>query len=204
RVNEASGTPQQILPPAVTPPAPETVALPATVVETPSRATRALAKLNAYRRAAGLAPVTLSAALSKVCLSHAEYRVAKTGRRSTARSGDHDEAPRWPGFGEGARRTARHAVVAGIEPAVAVDGWMATLYHRVPLLDPELQTIGLGFARGGRSGWVAVLDVSGSHGQFATGTVVCCPADRQRDVPLAFPDGGEFPNPLPQAGPVRA
>jgi uncharacterized protein YkwD len=196
--------PKQPPPSAVTPPAPVPDAPPAAVVEAPGRATRALARLNAHRRAAGLPPVTLSAALSKGCLAHAEYLVTNTGHPSIRGTGAHDEDPQLPGFSEAGRRTARHAVVAGIEPAVAVDGWMATLYHRVPLLGPELQTIGLGFTRGGRSGWVAVLDVSGSHGQFASGTVVCYPADRQRDVPLAFPDGGEFPNPLPQTGPVRA
>ena len=30
---------------------------------------------------------------------------------------------------------------------VAIDGWMAGMYHRRPMLDPQLERIGIGYAR---------------------------------------------------------
>jgi hypothetical protein len=31
--------------------------------------------------------------------------------------------------------------------AVAIDAWMAGMYHRRPMLDPQLERIGVGYAR---------------------------------------------------------
>jgi hypothetical protein len=38
---------------------------------------------------------------------------------------------------------------------------MATLYHRIPLLDPKFKRVGIGFAKWGVGewGWVEVMDV---------------------------------------------
>ena len=37
---------------------------------------------------------------------------------------------------------------------------MATLYHRVPILEPNLKAIGFGCVRGRRQGWATVMNVT--------------------------------------------
>ena len=75
--------------------------------------------------------------------------------------GGHDESPALAGFSEAGRAAAKASAVAyGLgDPLDAVDGWMATLYHRVPLLDPNLKRVGFGCRPGADSRWVSVLDV---------------------------------------------
>lgn len=90
-----------------------------------------------------------------------------------------------------------------MEPLAAIDGWMASLFHRVPILDPSLKQVGLGYAKGGKWGWVCLLDViSGRGGGGKTRGPVLYPVAKQADVPLRF--GGEIPNPIPDDGDKQA
>jgi hypothetical protein len=77
---------------------------------------------------------------------------------------------------------------------------MATFYHRVPFLDPDLRKIGFGCARGS-GGWNCVLNATTGRGG---GQAVTYPADGQKDVPLAFFPGGEQPDPTPGSKDRRA
>ncbi len=45
-----------------------------------------------------------------------------------------------------------------LDPQGCVENWMATLYHRIPLLQPDLERIGFGHARIGDHKWACVLD----------------------------------------------
>ena len=45
------------------------------------------------------------------------------------------------------------------DPAGAVDGWMRMVYHRIPILAPDLRKIGFGCAQDAGEGWTCVLDV---------------------------------------------
>ena len=74
---------------------------------------------------------------------------------------------------------------------------MATLYHRVPILEPNLQAIGFGCARGRRFGWVTVMNVLSRRQDGPRPHAVFYPAADQIDVPLSFPATGEEPNPIP-------
>jgi uncharacterized protein YkwD len=160
-----------------------------------------LKELNAHRSAAGLRPVEgLDALLSKGCQAHAEYLVRNAGNPSAAGLGVHDEDPKLPGFTEEGRRAAKASVISTGGPHEAVDGWMATFYHRIPLLDPELRRIGFGWARGAGHAY-AVLDAQSGRGGD---TVVFYPADGQKAVPLAFHPGGEQPNPVPDSKDKKA
>ena len=58
-----------------------------------------------------------------------------------------------------------HAINAELQyhPAGSVEGWMATLYHRVPLLSPGLKRIGYGQELHPLRGWVTVMELSSSR-----------------------------------------
>jgi uncharacterized protein YkwD len=164
-------------------------------------AQKALARVNAYRELAGLPPVTLDAGLSRGCLAHARYLALNLGHQATAGLGAHDEDLSLPGAsGEG--RTAGKAsdiAIGDSTPLHGIDSWMATLYHRVPILEPNLKTVGYGCARARRLGWVIVMNVQGGRerGKLRPAPVLY-PAPDQTGVPLHFPISGEEPNPIPE------
>src|SRR5262245_27400955 len=105
--------------------------------------------------------------------------------------GMHDERPDRPGYTAEGRAAGRAAVIAtGVPPAPSVEDWVATFYHRVPLLDPSLAVIGFGHHRGGPDGWVTVLRADGRRRPREP--VLLYPADGQLDVPTRG-DGTGFP-----------
>jgi uncharacterized protein YkwD len=169
-------------------------------------ARRALERVNDYRKKAGLSPVELDAALSEGCRNHARYLVLNLDRPETQGLGAHDEDTGLPGYTITGRKAGRGGNIAfnQFEPVAAIDDWMATLYHRVPILDPRLQRIGFSCARGPRLGWISVLDVGSNRSGEAMRGPMCYPVDGQKDVPLAFPSGGEVPDPIPQDKDGRA
>ena len=124
-------------------------------------AVAALASLNAYRRTAGLPPVVLDDELSKACRLHARYLVRNIDRPEVRGLGMHDEDPSLPGATPEGRRAGRASVVSQESDGDgAVDGWMNTLFHRIPLLDPDLKKVGYGCARLPDQGWICVMDAA--------------------------------------------
>ncbi len=116
-------------------------------------------QVNVHRGRAGLAPVTLDAKVSRGCLLHARYVSLNINHPAVQGLGIHEEDRRLPGVTPEGTKAGKGAVIAIIsDPVESVDGWMATLYHRVPLLDPRLKRIGYGQALVVNRGWVTVLD----------------------------------------------
>ncbi len=162
-------------------------------------AKKALAKVNTYRAQAGLKLVELDDKLSRGCLAHARYLVINEGHPALEGLKAHDEDKSLPGFSEDGRAAGKASDIAAgdNEPIDGLNGWMATLYHRTPILEPGLKTIGFGCARGRRQGWVTVMNVSTGRTKEAHPGPVLYPVPDQTDVPLSFPSGGEEPNPIP-------
>jgi uncharacterized protein YkwD len=120
-----------------------------------------LGRVNEVRKLAGLPAVTLDASLSKGCQSHADYVALNVDNPKVKGLGVHDEVPSLPGATPEGAKAGEAAVIAVIsDPTDSVDGWMATLYHRIPLLDPRLERIGYGQAIHPVRGWVTVLDAT--------------------------------------------
>lgn len=156
----------------------------------------ALARINDYRKTAGLAPVELDATLSKGCTAHAKYLVKNDGHPSTAGLGAHEEDPKLPGYTPEGQKAGKSSDINFMPPPESVDSWMASFFHRVPILHPHLKKVGLGYAEGGKHGWVCVLDVTNGLGGGRQVPFVLYPIDKQQNVPLRF--GGEVPNPIPE------
>lgn len=168
--------------------------------------TRALERINDYRKIAELPPVTVDPALSKACQAHADYMLKNYDVAFNGKLNVHDEDSKLPGFSEAGRKAAKSSVISqgfGRGDGLAgIDVWMASFYHRVPLLDPGLAKIGVGFARQGQAGGCClVVDKANGKVRPKQGKVVCYPVEDQKDVPrlfcLGFP---ENPNPLPNNG----
>ncbi len=156
-------------------------------------------KVNQVRRIAGLPEVTLDEKLSQACLAHARYLALNIDHEATAGLGAHDEDLSLPGASVEGKKAglASDIAIGDITPAHAVEAWCATLYHRVPILDPGLKSVGFGCIRGRRLGWISVLDVSTGRTRIEWKDPVIYPVADQNDVPIHFPTGGEEPNPIP-------
>jgi uncharacterized protein YkwD len=173
-----------------------------------------LNRVNAFRKLAGLPPVTVDPNLSQGCVSHANYLLLHQGELSGKGLNPHEESSGSAGFTEAGRRAARSAVISMSRgfvrtgwPASAVDLWMATFFHRIPILNPALKRIGIGYTAEGGTGFRhVVMDVHQGvawsprqRGQPID--PVLFPADQQEGVPLLFAFGTpEVPNPIPHGG----
>lgn len=118
-----------------------------------------LARVNALRKAAGLSTVGLDAELSRGCQVHARYLALNAKHPSGQGMAVHREDETLPGATPEGARAAKGAVIAVVlDPVTCVDGWMSTLYHRIPMLAPNLERLGFGHARVGARKWACVLD----------------------------------------------
>ena len=160
---------------------------------------QALRLVNHYRHLAGLTLVKLDPQLSAGCMEHANYMVRNRGTDAMAGLNAHTQRPNLLGASAAGAACAKAAdlIPKVADLRVAIDGWMAGMYHRRPMLDPQLDRIGVGYARLPDGKLTAALrfeNVVRRTGNWP----VAYPADKQTDVPLNY--GAEFPNPIPNQG----
>jgi hypothetical protein len=131
--------------------------------------------------------------LSDGCRAHALY-LTKNTKQLSQWPGAHEEYPDQESYSpEGARAGLSSVIAPGVDgPADAIDGWIGTFYHRLPLLEPGLVRIGWGL-----EGHVAVLDAGSLVAPTELPIHVPWPAPESKDVPRRF--CAELPNPVPGA-----
>lgn len=158
----------------------------------------ALERVNAYRAAAGLGAVRIDAALSKGCMEHAQYMLKNAGTDAMVGLEAHKQRPGLPGATPAGAKCGKAAdLFPGVaDLGLAIDGWMAGIYHRRPMLDPGLKTIGIGYAALPDGSLMAALMFGESTKLGAW--PVRYPAADQTAVPLEY--GNEIPNPIPGQG----
>jgi hypothetical protein len=174
-----------------------TASVPQAEAEPPDE--QALRLLNHYRQLSGLTPVKLDRKLSAGCMEHANYMVQNQGTDAMAGLNPHTQRSDLPGASAAGAACAK---AADLYPrvsdlGVAIDAWMAGMYHRRPMLDPQLERIGVGYARLPDGMLTAALRFENATRKGGTWPVAY-PADKQRDVPLDY--GAELPNPIPSHG----
>lgn len=160
---------------------------------------------NTPRAALNLPPLREDPALDEAAQAHAYYYLFNASQTQVSGTGIISEDPSLPAF-TGSRSIDRdrhfgYTGARGVElashlltPGGAVGGFVDSVFHRLPLLDREVDAAGFGGARVGPIA-ISVLDVGA--GPAATGDAIVYPADGQTDVPAAFVDN-EVPDPLPQ------
>lgn len=174
----------------------------------------AAARLACHRQASGLPGLALSPALQAAAQAHADFMDA-TGHYG------HDEPdasdPRFTGDDAlarilaagypadlGAHRLDEAIAFAdgGMSAPGAVDLWISTVYHRLPLLHPLATEVGLGI-RGSYAVAVVVgrWDTSQSEGG---GSLIwgLYPAEGQSGIPVSLDSDRESPDPAPEDGVV--
>ena len=154
-------------------------------------ARRTLAYLNRLRAEARVDPVRFDFGLGEDAERHAVYLSKNPGQASRWPDA-HEEYPDRPGFSPRGSWAGLHSVIAPGTDSVedAIDAWLGTFYHRLPLLHPGLLAVGWGSCER-----FVVLD-SGSlvvEPRFAV--EVPWPARGAKGVPTCF--APELPNPVP-------
>jgi uncharacterized protein YkwD len=149
--------------------------------------------LNAMRAKAGAkdGPIDLDLATSDACRKHARY-LAQHPEQQDKWPDAHEEYPDRVGFDPRGAWAGAHSVVAsGVKsPRDALSAWMATLYHRLPLLDPNLDC--RSFVTPVEN-WVAETTMIDSTDPTLWGTV--WPPPKGVDIPTRF--AAEVPEPVP-------
>lgn len=165
-----------------------------------ARAQDVLVLLNAYREKAGVPKVRLNSLLSRGCDLHALY-LSKNPFKGLS---GHDEDPLGAGYTEEGMRAGKRSVISPFAqhetPLEAMDSLVATLYHRVSVLHPQLAEVGIGWAFRKDGIGHLVIDVAALEGKpDPKAWPVLYPAPGQADVPVEFGLGSrETPNPLPE------
>jgi uncharacterized protein YkwD len=164
-----------------------------------------LNRINFYRALAGAPQLQLHAALLQAAQNHANYYLLNYADEAAMVYGPHGEVAGKPGYTGRAswdRDTAAgYPWFAGWEvmhfvndPVRSVDDWVATIYHRVIMLDPYLEYMGYGH---GSSGAMRVDVADFGHGTTdpVPQQITLFPAPGQTNVPLL--GSWESPSPLP-------
>lgn len=166
----------------------------------------ALSRLDAVRTACGVAPMTGDDAAHAAAQAHADFYVQHAAAYKAAGLSPHGEDASF-GAGFVANSFADRMKKAGFSgsPAsevmaftgsgvAAVDGWMETLYHRLPLIDPRIVAVGVGVAKAG--GAVTEVMDFGSGAPVVDPPCVVWPWPGQDDVATSW-SGNEGPQPQP-------
>ena len=145
--------------------------------------TDGLARLNWYRTVLGLGSVTHDPDLSAGCALHVSYLIQLSQEVGSAQLG-HSEDLTKPYASEAGNQAGVESVLSLGQPHIAgaVDGWMDTLYHRLPLVHPGLTRVGIHYERamvgGGETGWACILYRQGTDGSAtAPHPIMWPPAD---------------------------
>jgi hypothetical protein len=167
----------------------------------------ALNTINLYRSWLGIAPLTIDPALQKAAEEHVEYYRLNFGDPSLAGMGLHYQTPGKPGFtGESFQDRARAAGYrgsvnenAGVSGSMvwSVDWFIATVGHRLTLLDPRYVHVGMAAINEGRIKFEIIdLGAPAWKEQDPVGWIAW-PPHNSTGVSLSF--SGEAPNPFPGA-----
>jgi uncharacterized protein YkwD len=170
---------------------------------------RALAALNAARALAGLAPVTLDDRIVEGATSHAYWWLFNLALPQVKGLGIHREVTGTPGFtglsmrdrattfGYPQASMAEDITHRG-NPEGAISDWVDSVYHRFPIMRPDLEAIGFGLAIGGGLP-IEVMDMGYRRELGDPNEQVVFPAAGQTKVSTVFL-GNELPDPVPAGG----
>jgi uncharacterized protein YkwD len=104
----------------------------------------AVAHMNWMRESVGLGPVTEDPTLSHGCAVHLDYLVALSAELGSPQLAHQEDLSKSYASAEGNEAGINSVLSMGEgEIASAIDGWMETLYHRLPLIHPGLTSIGV-------------------------------------------------------------
>ena len=171
--------------------------------EASSAAMEAIERTNWYRSMMEIEAGTLDPVLNKASQAHADY-MACHETISHQQDGDEDGfSGEWvwdrmeaAGYPMEAGHLWSEVIAEGYSATEAIDGWVASVYHRIPFTQPYW--IEAGFGLTDRYGAMAIVTPYPDGPRSG----VIYPVDGQTDVPIDFNSDWEIPDPDPVRGVV--
>ena len=154
-----------------------------------------LDRLNAWRAASNLPPLTENTTWSQGDYNHSLYMVKDD-------LVTHYEDPSQPYYtvaGDTAARNGNIEVssMTSTSDDYAIDWWMGAPFHELGMMDPRLTSTGFGSYREVKSGWQAGFTLDTLRGNsFTGGTYPVFFPGNNSAVPLTQYSGNEYPDPL--------
>jgi len=168
---------------------------------TSDAAAAGLAQSNMYRELMGLEPGVLHPLLDRASQSHADYMACHQTITHQQEAGQGGFTGEWvwdrleaAGYPLESGRSWSEVVADGYSATEAVDGWVGSVYHRIPFTMPYWLEVGFGMA----DSFTAMAIVS-PYPDGARAAVIY-PVDGQTDVPIDFNSDWEMPDPDPDRG----
>lgn len=169
--------------------------------DNPSEDARAgLDRTNCYRVLMGLSRPELEPSLDLASQHHAEYMAANDLITHEESRSDEGYTGQWvwdraeqAGYDWPNNTLMSEVVSFGYGPGAAVDGWMNSVYHRIPFSTPDI--VNVGFGQDDRYSAMAFV----TEFQSDEPKAVLYPVDGQFDVPARFNSDEEVPDPAPDA-----
>lgn len=166
-----------------------------------------VAYLDAFRARVALPPLKEDEALTAAAQAHALYLESHADLFEEPDLSAHSEDPAHADFtGKSVFERVVHFEYAGTalgeviaflpSSTGAVRGWIDSVYHRFPLLDPAADEFGYGETGDVLDRTYNVLDLGRGAASAAPGFLVVWPPDGATDVPTEW-DGNEIPTPAP-------
>jgi hypothetical protein len=167
----------------------------------------ALNTINLYRSWLGIPPLSINPSLQKASENHVEYYRLNYGDPSLAGMGLHAETPGRPGFtgasfqdrakSEGYSGSVNEN--AGVSGSMiwSVDWFIATVGHRLTLLDPRYVDVGMASINSGNIKFEIIMLGAPTWKTELEPTWIAWPPAHSTGVSLSF--SGEAPNPFPGA-----
>ena len=155
----------------------------------------ALSKINALRKVSGLDSVTLSKKLSDGCSKHARYLILNRSNGITEGLEAHKEYKEFKGYSIIGEIAGKHSVISFENPVYAIDQFTNSFYHRIPLLQPNLKEVGIGYEKDEKMS-ITVVDCSSSMDYSDTNLmpIIFYPTVDQKNVAVVLCD--EYPDPI--------
>ena len=154
-----------------------------------------LDRLNAWRVATNVAPLTENTTWDQGDYNHSLYMV----KNDQVTHYEVSTLPYYTLAGDTAARNGNIQVSGSTSTSdqAAIDWWMVAPFHELGMMDPRLTSTGFGSYREVKSGWQAGFTLDTLRGNpFTGGTYPVYFPGAGSSVPLTSYGGGEFPDPL--------
>ncbi|MFT5683878.1 MAG: hypothetical protein ACI8RZ_004810, partial [Myxococcota bacterium] len=112
----------------------------------------ALDRMNELRAEAGLSPTVLESRLDAASQAHTDYMANNSDFNHSEDAAKPGYTGDWvwdrmetAGYPLEPGRVWMEVISKGLTPADAIDGWIGTVYHRIPFTSAELVEVGFGY-----------------------------------------------------------
>ncbi|MBI4243011.1 MAG: CAP domain-containing protein [Planctomycetes bacterium] len=161
---------------------------------------KTLYRINQIRSETGLKPVIFSASISKGSIYHSLYLDKKGFDSSTPPKDLITENTKDKFYTDEGNKAAMNSDIASSKVMLpdVIDKWIATFYHRLPLINPASLEVGIGtYLESSAEEKPVCINTKTGTTILASPQIVTYPSNKQKIILDRFSDEDETPTPVP-------